>query len=105
MVSGLGERVEFTLDGLGNRTQRQVKDALSAVTWTRSAVFDSLGRMIAVVDQLEQTDHTRDAMGNLLDSTDPPIIPTLGPNPATLQRLPPGHPGHRRPQRCQQPDL
>ena len=71
MVNGLGERVEFTLDAMGNPTGTVAKSAAALVTWSNSSVFDSLGRMIANITLLGQTDVAYDPMGNPLQLIDP----------------------------------
>jgi RHS repeat-associated protein len=55
IANNAGETITYTLDALGNRTQTEVKDATATVVRTRSAVFDTLGRLLHAIGATSQT--------------------------------------------------
>jgi len=69
---GLGNKIVYTLDGMGNRTAERAYDPLGALARTRTRVYDSLNRLSQEVGALGQaTVHTYDGNGNRLTTTDP----------------------------------
>ncbi len=67
----LGNRIQYTLDNAGNRTQEQVFDPASQLTRTHSSVFDELSRMIQDIGAANQTStFGYDPNGNQTGSTD-----------------------------------
>ena len=62
----------YTLDPQGDRTQTSVLDANAVQQRTRSAVFDSLGRLLQDIGGVAQaTAFAYDANGNAISITDP----------------------------------
>ncbi|TAH32498.1 MAG: RHS repeat protein [Alphaproteobacteria bacterium] len=53
--NNIGERVEFTLDAMGNRTETRIKNAASALVYQHNQVFDALGRLYRDIGALSQT--------------------------------------------------
>ncbi|MBK7333034.1 MAG: RHS repeat protein [Betaproteobacteria bacterium] len=78
---GLGNKIVYTLDGMGNRTKEEAFDPAGVLARTRSRVYDSLNRMAQEVGALAQTTthsydgnattNTYDALNRLLTMTDP----------------------------------
>ncbi len=69
---GLGNKVVYTLDGMGNRTAEQAFDPAGSLARTRTRVYDSLNRLAQEVGaQSQATVMTYDGNGNRLTSTDP----------------------------------
>lgn len=69
---GLGNKIVYTLDGMGNRTAEQAFDPQGVLARTRTRVYDSLNRLSQDVGALGQaTVHTYDGNGNRLTTTDP----------------------------------
>ncbi|MGC3980766.1 MAG: RHS repeat-associated core domain-containing protein [Steroidobacteraceae bacterium] len=67
-----GNRIAYTLDAAGNRTQEQVLDASNAVVRTRSRVFNTLSRLVQELGANSQsTSYSYDNNGNLASLTDP----------------------------------
>jgi YD repeat-containing protein len=70
---GLGNKIVYTLDGMGNRTAERAYDPLGVLARTRTRVYDSLNRLSQEVGALGQaTVHTYDGNGNRLTTTEPP---------------------------------
>lgn len=68
----LGNKVVYTLDGMGNRTAENAYDPAGALARTRTRVYDSLNRLAQEVGaQSQATVMTYDGNGNRLTSTDP----------------------------------
>ena len=68
----LGNRIEYTLDNAGNRTQEQVFDPTNTLKRSHSNVFDELSRMIQDIGAANQTSSFGyDANGNRTGMTDP----------------------------------
>jgi RHS repeat-associated protein len=62
----LGNRVAYTLDWMGNRTQEDVRDPLNVLTQTRSRVYSSLSRLSQDIGAASQTTtYTYDSQGNV----------------------------------------
>jgi len=69
---GLGNKVVYTLDGMGNRTAENAYDPAAVLARTRTRVYDSLNRLAQEVGaQSQATVMTYDGNGNRLTSTDP----------------------------------
>lgn len=69
--NALGERIEYTLDAMGNRTQEVVKSSTSTIVRTQTATFDELGRMLQSIGAASQTtSYGYDADGNAISVTD-----------------------------------
>ena len=69
---GLGNKVVYTLDGMGNRTAEQAFDPSGVLARTRTRVYDSLNRLSQEVGALGQaTVRTYDGNGKRLTTTDP----------------------------------
>jgi RHS repeat-associated protein len=67
------ERIDYTLDAMGDRTLEQVSTSGgAAVAKTQSRVFDELGRLLQSIGAANQTTHyAYDNDGNLTQLTDP----------------------------------
>lgn len=72
---GAGNRVEFTLDALGNVTRTTWSNPDTSTAKSRSATYDALGRLQAAIDTRNAVDYTTthgyDAKGNPTTVTDP----------------------------------
>ena len=72
MQDNLGNRIAYTLDAMGNRTQEQVFDPASALAQTRSRVFNNLNRLFQEIGAASQvTEYAYDNQGNVTSITDP----------------------------------
>ena len=70
--NGLGERIEFTLNVMGNRTQTKIKSSTGTILKTQSKIFDELGRLLQSVGASSQTTSFEyDDNGNVVEVTDP----------------------------------
>ena len=68
----LGNRIQYTLDDAGNRTQEQVFDPSNTLKRTHSNTFDELSRMIKDIGAGNQTaSFSYDPNGNQTEITDP----------------------------------
>jgi len=69
----LGNRIVYTLDALGNRTQESIYDASGTLTQSRSRVFDALNRLAWDLGAYsnEATAYAYDSNGNITTVTDP----------------------------------
>ena len=83
----LGNKIEYTLDALGNRTQEDVKDPLNTLTRTLSRTYNTLNRLIQTTGGAGQvTTFDYDDNGNQTDITvDPTSQNPTGLNQATQQ--------------------
>src|SRR5882672_9299571 len=73
----LGNRIAYTLDAMGNRTQEQVFDPVNALAQARSRVFNNLNRLFQEIGAVAQTtQYTYDNQGNLT-SVDGPLTGTV----------------------------
>jgi YD repeat-containing protein len=69
---GLSNRIHYTLDGMGNRTQTDTYDGSGALVSTHRQRFDALNRLYQDIGALNQTTtYAYDANGNLKSTTDP----------------------------------
>jgi RHS repeat-associated protein len=67
-----GQTINYTLDGLGDRTQVNIKNSSSTVEHQYSSTFDALGRMLKYIGAVGQaTTYTYDSNGNALTVADP----------------------------------
>jgi YD repeat-containing protein len=72
MQDNLGDRIAYTLDAMGNRTQEQVFDPASALAQTRSRVYSSLNYLFRDLGATAQTtEYTYDDQGNVVQVKDP----------------------------------
>ncbi len=68
----LGNKIAYTLDAMGNRTQEQVLDPANALAQTRSRVFNNLNRLARELGaQNQTTQYAYDNQGNVTSVTDP----------------------------------
>ena len=83
----LGNRIEYTLDTLGNRTQEDVKDPLGTLTRTMSRTYNSLNRLIQTTGgEGQATTFAYDANGNQTNIiVDPTSLDPTGLNQETIQ--------------------
>lgn len=69
---GLGNKIVYTLDAMGNRTQEQVFDPSGTLSRTRQREYDALNRLKKDTGGAGQiTQYGYDANGNLTQQTDP----------------------------------
>jgi len=73
IADNLGNRIAYTLDAMGNRTQEQVFDPSNNLAQTRSRVYDALNRLSKDIGALgsEVTQYAYDNQGNVVSVTDP----------------------------------
>jgi YD repeat-containing protein len=73
LSDSLGNRVAYTLDAMGNRTQEQVFDPAHTLAQTRSRVYDGLNRLFQEIGAAGQTtQYAYDNQGNVV-SIDGPL--------------------------------
>lgn len=67
-----GDRLEYTLDAAGNRTEQRISDASGTIAIEHSQAFDQLGRLIRSVGaQGQTTQYQYDSNDNLTQHIDP----------------------------------
>jgi YD repeat-containing protein len=72
MQDNLGNRIAYTLDAMGNRTQEQVFDPGNDLAQTRSRVFNNLNRLFQDLGAAAQvTEYAYDNQGNVTSVKDP----------------------------------
>ena len=72
MQDSLGNRIAYTLDAMGNRTQEQVFDPSNTLAQTRSRVFNNLNRLFQELGSIGQrTEYAYDNQGNVTSIKDP----------------------------------
>ncbi len=72
MADNLGNRVQYTLDAMGNRSKEEVFDPLNTLTQSQQREFDALNRLWKHMGAYNQvTQFGYDAEGNLRQITDP----------------------------------
>ena len=72
MQDSLGNRIAYTLDAMGNRTQEAVRDPANALAQTRSRVFNNLNRLFQELGATAQvTEYAYDNQGNVTSVKDP----------------------------------
>ena len=77
LEDNLGNRIDYTLDALGNRIREDVKDPGGALSRTRSRVYDEMNRLVQEIgDEHQTTLYAYDANGNPVSTTDPNGNPT-----------------------------
>ncbi|RYZ95467.1 MAG: hypothetical protein EOO68_18500, partial [Moraxellaceae bacterium] len=60
-----GERIEYTLDAAGNRTQQKIKNATSSIVYSVAQAFDELSRVMSIAGNHNQNEqHKYDANDN-----------------------------------------
>jgi len=71
--NNLGERIEYSLDLMGNRTAETIKTAAGgAITKTMTRAYDQLGRLLQSIGAASQTTaYAYDHEGNVVSLTDP----------------------------------
>lgn len=68
----LGNRIAYTLDGMGNRTQEQVYDPSNTLAQTRSRIYSDLNRLFKELGATNQTtEYGYDNQGNVISVKDP----------------------------------
>ncbi len=66
-----GERIEYTLDAAGNRTQQRIKNSSGAITYSVSMAYDELSRVMKVLGNNGQQDqHGYDVNDNRTSTID-----------------------------------
>lgn len=66
IADGIGNRIEYTLDAVGNRIAENTKDPGGVLKRTLSRVYNTLGQLVTQADaQSNPTDFTYDARGNV----------------------------------------
>ena len=72
MQDSLGNRIAYTLDAMGNRTQEQVFDPGNSLAQTRGRVFNNLNRLFQEIGAASQvTEYGYDNQGNVTSVKDP----------------------------------
>jgi RHS repeat-associated protein len=72
IVDSLNNRIQYTLDAMGNRTQEEIFDPTNTLAETRSQEFDALSRLWKSIGaQSQTTEFGYDANGNLKQATNP----------------------------------
>ncbi len=72
VADGLGERIEYIYDAMGNRTAEAVKADGGAIARSQSWVYDELGRLLRHLGAAsQQTTYAYDFNGNTVSVTDP----------------------------------
>jgi len=72
MQDNLGNRIAYTLDAMGNRTQEEVRDPANQLAQTRSRVFNNLNRLFRELGaQSQTTEYAYDDQGNVISVKDP----------------------------------
>ena len=64
IVNGLGERIEYTLDLMGNETQRAIKNATQETVYFQTSTYDKLSQLLNTISPLgDETQFEYDANG------------------------------------------
>ena len=75
IADNLGNKIVYTLDAMGNRTQEQVFDPNGTLAQTRARLYDNLNRLSQDIGganpATEITNYGYDNQGNLTSVTDP----------------------------------
>ena len=72
LADNLGNKITYTLDAMGNRTQEQVFDPANSLAQTRSRVYSNLNRLFQDIGaQGQTTQYAYDDQGNVTGITDP----------------------------------
>ncbi|MCG8040121.1 MAG: hypothetical protein JAY72_01875, partial [Candidatus Thiodiazotropha endolucinida] len=73
----LGNRIDYTLDDMGNRLSEQVSDPTGTLTRTKQQVYDQLSQLDQSIDsENHTTDFDYDPNGNLTRTLDANLNPT-----------------------------
>jgi YD repeat-containing protein len=71
MQDNLGNRIVYTLDGMGNRTNEEARDPANQLAQTRSRVFNNLNRLFRELGaQGQTTEYGYDDQGNVVSVKD-----------------------------------
>ncbi|MEW8660420.1 MAG: hypothetical protein AB2603_19080, partial [Candidatus Thiodiazotropha endolucinida] len=77
MEDNQGNRIDYTLDAMGNRLSEQVSDPNGTLTRSQQRVYDELGQVQQLIDSHNNnTAYSYDANGNLTQTTDAKLNPT-----------------------------
>ncbi|MDO9100910.1 MAG: hypothetical protein Q7U50_01330 [Candidatus Nitrotoga sp.] len=72
VTNNLGEKIEYSLDAMGNRTAQYLKDINGSLTKQNTWVYDKLGRLLKSIGAGNQTrQQTYDLNGNPVLTIDP----------------------------------
>ncbi|RFC40985.1 MAG: RHS repeat-associated core domain-containing protein [Candidatus Nitrotoga sp. CP45] len=72
VTNNLGEKIEYSLDAMGNRTAQYLKDTNGSLTKQNTWVYDELGRLLKSIGAGNQTrQQTYDLNGNPVLTIDP----------------------------------
>jgi YD repeat-containing protein len=72
VADSLGNRIDYTLDGMGNRTREEVRDPAGALAQARTREYSNLNRLAREIGAAGQvTQYAYDPQGNLTALTDP----------------------------------
>ncbi|MDD5114938.1 MAG: DUF6531 domain-containing protein, partial [Methylobacter sp.] len=84
---GLGNKIVYTLDAMGNRLHQDILDPAGQLAQTRHSEFDALSRLAKDIGANHQTSqYFYDSQGNLTDTSDP-LNRTASNNYDALNRL------------------
>ncbi|MCU7862764.1 MAG: RHS repeat protein, partial [Candidatus Thiodiazotropha sp. (ex Lucinoma borealis)] len=77
MEDNQGNRIDYTLDAMGNRLTEQVRDPQGTLMRTQQRVYDELGQIHQLIDsQSQNTVYDYDANGNTTQTTDANLNPS-----------------------------
>ncbi|MEW8057606.1 MAG: RHS repeat-associated core domain-containing protein, partial [Candidatus Thiodiazotropha sp.] len=77
MEDNQGNRIDYTLDAMGNRLSEQVSDPNGTLTRSQQRVYDELGQVRQLIDSHNNNiAYSYDANGNLTQTTDAKLNPT-----------------------------
>ena len=72
IADNLGNRIQYTLDAMGNRTQEEIFDPANNLAQRKTREFDALNRLWKDIGaQSQTTQYQYDAQGNLKQISDP----------------------------------
>ncbi len=75
---GSGNRIDYTLDAMGNRLETRVSDPAGTLKEHKRQVYNQLGRLIESIDsQDHSTGYSYDANGNITQTKDANLNPTV----------------------------
>ncbi|MET0064635.1 MAG: RHS repeat-associated core domain-containing protein, partial [Candidatus Thiodiazotropha endolucinida] len=76
MEDSEGNRIDYTLDAMGNRLSEHVSDPQGTLTRAQQQLYDELGQVRQLIDsQNNATNFTYDSNGNLTQTTDAKLNP------------------------------
>ncbi|MBT3054319.1 MAG: hypothetical protein KME69_05540 [Candidatus Thiodiazotropha sp. (ex Codakia orbicularis)] len=77
MEDNQGNRIDYTLDAMGNHLSEQVSDPNGTLTHSQQRAYDELGQVRQLIDSHNNnTAYSYDANGNLTQTTDAKLNPT-----------------------------